>query len=412
MREINLIIFAGLVLVCLLSGSCSSGQDYNSRLNSITKPYLFSIAGWELKAISQEINQWIFSGQEESNDEVQIVIEYYNSAKQIKTLKSEIELTNAENREDTLGSLEEELIKLQEQNTALKGRVERIIEKQIRKTLVQQDIYNPLTEININFPPVNLRLEQLPCVLVISPRDRIESIREITLKPSLTIEERVNIENRADELGISSLVVEIGGVATYPQLIDSEASLRFTLDTAVEEWVHQYLAFKPLGFRYVLDLTGISRNYEIATMNETLAGMVSKEIGSMVYENYYSEYDDGNGQVLESEFDFNQEMREIRKAVDGYLARGEVETAEDFMEQKRQYLVSIGYYIRKLNQAYFAFHGTYADKPSSVSPIGLELKELRNQSASLKDFLDAAAAMTSRQDLIDNVRENTAGNEN
>jgi len=58
-----------------------------------------------------------------------------------------------------------------------------------------------------------------------------------------------------------------------------------------------------------------------------------------------------------------------------------------------------GYYIRKLNQAYFAFHGTYADSPTSVSPIGAELEKLREQSLSLKDFLNKAATITSRQHL-------------
>ena len=69
------------------------------------------------------------------------------------------------------------------------------------------------------------------------------------------------------------------------------------------------------------------------------------------------------------------------------------------MEEKRQYLASQGYYIRKLNQAYFAFYGAYSDKPAFISPIGLELKELRNRSASLKDFLNTVATMKSRQDL-------------
>ena len=96
-------------------------------------------------------------------------------------------------------------------------------------------------------------------------------------------------------------------------------------------------------------------------------------------------------------------MREIRRKVDEYLARGEIEQAEEFMEQKRQYLASKGYYIRKLNQAYFAFHGTYADRPASISPIGLEIKQLRDKSASLKDFLDTVAAMTNSQDLKSSV---------
>jgi len=75
------------------------------------------------------------------------------------------------------------------------------------------------------------------------------------------------------------------------------------------------------------------------------------------------------------------------------------------MKQKRQYLATKGYHIRKLNQAYFAFYGTYADRPTSISPIGPELKELRSQSTSLKDFLENVAAMTSRQNLIDSLKK-------
>ena len=97
-------------------------------------------------------------------------------------------------------------------------------------------------------------------------------------------------------------------------------------------------------------------------------------------------------------------MREIRRAVDNYLAQGEIEQAEELMEAKQQYLATQGYHIRKLNQAYFAFYGAYADRPASVSPIGVELKKLRSQSASLKDFLEIAAAMTSRQDLAESVK--------
>ncbi|GAI83609.1 unnamed protein product, partial [marine sediment metagenome] len=69
-----------------------------------------------------------------------------------------------------------------------------------------------------------------------------------------------------------------------------------------------------------------------------------------------------------------------------------------------------GYYIRKLNQAYFAFHGAYADQPTSIDPIGVELRELRNKSASLKDFLETVSDMTSRQELSDALNEVVAGN--
>ena len=405
------IIFTGLLLAYLLGSSCLPSQDFDIRLKSIVKPHLFNIAGWESRAIPQEVNQWIFNRQEKIDDEIQVVTEYFSSTERIKTLKSAIAAANAGNAESVLASLEAELNGLQEQKIALESMVEKIIEKiiekQIRDTLTQQGIYNPIIGLKVGFPPVNFKLEKPPYLLVISPRDRIESMREITLKPSLILDEIEDVEARVDELEVSSLVVSLGGLgATYPTLVTNETSLQSTIETAIEEWLHQYLVFKPLGFLYLLDLAGLSRNYEIATMNETLTGMVSKEIGLIVYEKYYSEYKNGvnQNQVMEPGFDFNREMREIRKAADNYLAQGEIEQAEEFMEQKRQYLTSMGYYIRKLNQAYFAFHGTYADRPAFISPIGIELKELRSRSASLKDFLNTVASMTNSQELEDSIK--------
>jgi len=361
------IIIISLLLSSLLGSGCASGQDFNARVNRIVEPHTFGVAGWEVNTILQEMRQWLSGSEEEEiGNEVRVVIDYFNS---------------------------------EERDSTLAGSVEEIIKKQIRDTLTQQGIFNPVTEGEFTFPPVNFRLEGLPYLLVISPRDRIESAREIVLEQTLNAVQKEAIETEVDGLGVSSLVVNIGGIATYPALVDKGASLRPTIDTIVEEWLHHYLVFTPLGFRYLLDVSGISRNYEIATMNESLAGMVSKEIGYLVYQDYYSGYEKEVEPESESKFDFNGEMREIRKTVDAYLARGEIEQAEEFMEQKRRYLVSKGHNIRKLNQAYFAFYGTYAHSPAFISPIGLELKELRKRSGSLKDFLDTVAAMTSRQEL-------------
>lgn len=243
---------------------------------------------------------------------------------------------------------------------------------------------------------------------MVSPRERIERIREIRLRQDITMKEIEDIEADIDGLGVSSLVVGLGGIATYPAFVSSDAGLRFAINTAIEEWLHQYLFFKPLGFLYALDLIGISKNYEIIIMNETMASMTSKEIGDILYQEYYSQYFNESNQVkasgaTETEFDFYKEMRGIRTTVDEYLAQGEIEKAEEFMEQKRLFLTSKGYYIRRLNQAFFAFYGTYADSPTSVDPIGVELRTLREQSASLSDFLNTVAAMTSRDGLIDSI---------
>ena len=399
-----------LLLVSLLGASCTPGRDFDIRLSSIVKPYRFSLLKWEFKTMPYEAKQWLFGKHGKIDDQADTVAEYFSLVERIRSLESEIEAINTDNRQDDLASLEAELNRLQEQRMALDSKVERIIASQIKEVLAQQGIFNPMDKyirLKVRIPPLDFRLEKSPHLLVISPRDRIESMREITLQQNLSLEKMESIESRVDKLGVSSLVVELSGLgATYPTFVANNAGLRFTIDTATEEWLHQYLAFKPLGFLYLLDLTGVARNYEIATINETLASMVSKEIGSIVCQKYYPRYGDcaHREPAAEPEFDFNREMREIRRAVDKYLAQGEVEQAEEFMEQKRQYLVSMGYQIRKLNQAYFAFHGTYADRPTSISPIGVELRQLRQQSASLKDFLNTVATMTSRQELSDSIK--------
>jgi hypothetical protein len=217
------------------------------------------------------------------------------------------------------------------------------------------------------------------------------------------------VESSVDKLNVSGLVVQIGGLgATYPAFVVDNSDLRFTLDTAAHEWLHQYLVFKPLGFRYALDLLGISKNYEIGTINETVASMFGREVGALTYDRYYSQYESpSENQIVippvSPGFDYNDTMRGIRKTVDDYLAKGQVDTAEQHMKQMQQLLASNGYYIRKLNQAYFAFYGTYADGPTSVDPIGEQIRLLRKHSGSIKEFIVAASSFTSSEDLSKKV---------
>ncbi len=407
--KIRRVLLLGVLLASLFSLSCTTDRDFDNRLKAITMPFHFSTAGWELNVVLDSVRDAFAGGDKETGGDVSKVIEFSSSVERIRTLKSEIEIIKSGNRQGDLTSLEAELNDLQQQSAVLESAVEMTLERQIREALSQEGIFNPIdkfVKLKVGFPPLNFKLEKPPHFLVISPRDRIESIRGIALRQVMSREEMEDIEARADELNVSSLVVGLGGFAgTYPSLVTNEADLLFIIDAAAEEWLHQYLVFKPLGFQYTLHLMGISPNYEIATMNETVAGIVSKEIGSIVYKKYYDR-DENTTQPGKAGtgFDFNREMRDIRRTVDDYLARGEIDDAEEFMEQKRQFLAANGYYIRKLNQAYFAFHGVYADKPTSISPIGKELKALRSQSESLKHFLETAAVMTSRQDLIDSLK--------
>jgi predicted nucleic acid-binding Zn-ribbon protein len=397
-QKIRLIAMGCLLLAAIVNTSCANTATFDRQLDLIAGPYKFSIALWELNAIPRAVYEVVSNNRAPVDDEVETVMRYFSITGQISRLELEI---NSGSGEEGLAALQAELEELQQQKTELTGTVERIIGRQIREALVAEGIYNPMLGVNINFPPLSFVLEEPPLLLVVSPRDRIESTWEITLKPGTSLEEIENIEADVDGLDVSSLVVELGGFGgTFPNFVSDRGSLKFTVETAAEEWLHQYLVFTPLGFSYLLDATGISPNYEIATINETVAGMISEEIGARVLAKYYPDYGTAQGDE-----EFNRQMREIRRAVDDYLARGEIEPAEAFMEERRQHLESRGYYIRKLNQAYFAFYGTYADSPTSISSIGAEMRELRERSTSLKDFLDTASGINSRKDLQRSIEQ-------
>ena len=72
------------------------------------------------------------------------------------------------------------------------------------------------------------------------------------------------------------------------------------------------------------------------------------------------------------------------------------------MEQRRQLFVEHGYALRKLNQAYFAFYGSYAtgEGVGAENPVGRELAGLRRASGSLKGFLDNIAYVSNFKEYL------------
>jgi hypothetical protein len=159
----------------------------------------------------------------------------------------------------------------------------------------------------------------------------------------------------------------------------------------------------------------------LRTINETAASIAGNEIGLALVTRYYPELAPAPPPPPQEEpapsdepapepvFSFNAEMRLTRMRVDELLAEGKVEEAEAYMEERRQFLWENGYHIRKLNQAYFAFYGAYADEPGGAAgedPVGAAVRDLRLQSASLADFLNRISWMTSFDQLKRAVLEN------
>jgi hypothetical protein len=250
-----------------------------------------------------------------------------------------------------------------------------------------------------------------PLALIVSPRNRIEQITNISVLPTLTLDEQIKLEDDvARSLDVSTLVVPIGGVGVYPTMVMETTDLRWVLNTIAHEWTHNYLTVRPLGLNY-------STTPELRTMNETTASIVGDEVGNYVVKKYYPELyvpppppstaqnntpPPTPNPNTPPPFDFRAEMHETRVHADELLAQGKIKEAEDYMEQRRQLFWQNGYLIRKLNQAYFAFHGAYADVPGGAAgedPVGPAVRALREESPSLADFVNRIAWMTSFDEL-------------
>ncbi len=361
-------------------GCIASSHDSEKEIHSITDPYEFSIAEWEFNSLTHEMWESLKPAHGAQIDDAEIVKQYFASIHTDETKRTELE-----------------------------DEAEKILSLQIREALLVEGIANPLDAylpLKAVFPPVNFEFESPPCLLIVSPRHEIKLLRRTTLKPDIIMENRESIESEVDALGYSSLVARLGGVGfTYPTMVYQTSDIRRALDVAVEEWFHQYLALQPLGFAYVLDITGLRSDYDIIIMNETVAGIVSKEIGGKVYRKYYAEDEEAILSKDENNSEFEKLMSEIRIEVDGYLDEGQVTEAEEYMNEMRDFLESKGYYIRKLNQAYFAFHGTYADDPETAIRIGRDLQDLRDRCSSLREFLNKVTVMTDQEDIRNTLEE-------
>lgn len=402
--RLGLLIDLIIVLVlCILPPSDQSPKP--TVWDEIAGPYVFSISEWEF---GNFFDKWGYSFEQffipkklSEQESVQRVEDYLSLAQSASSLQDTINRDKAEGNtsEADLKSLEAQLAQLTRQRDSLRDQVEAIVEGQISSVLTDAGLSKTIDFIgkfNLLFPPVDFEFQEEPNVLIVSPRDKIELTKTILLSPDLSLEQIEGIENKVQGIDMSGLVERVGGVATYPSIIPQDDSLQYLLSTVAHEWLHHYFYFHPLGRNYWA-------NYDMTSINETAADIGGDEIGQLVYQRYYSQpVNEPVSPAAPSQpaFDFNKEMKQIRVTVDQYLAQGQIEEAEQYMEQMREYLAQNGYYIRKLNQAYFAFNGSYSDQPGSVSPIGGYLEELRQGSPSLGDFIKTVSGISSYGQLL------------
>jgi hypothetical protein len=408
----------GLAVLALVLWVPGAERQERDPLTRVSGPFHFNLASWEFKNLPQrwwyQLTQGFRQPDPTSPASLQKVTRYFDLAERIGELERKLEEVHS-----GLGAAEEEkqvrqeLEQLRKQRDKLKGDVEFIIERLITNVIAEEGLTSSFLWFEYVWPPVDFTFDRLPRVLVVSPRDRIEQLRTQLLTTDMSLDKIEQLEQQVEGQNLSALVESLGGVATYPAIVRNTSALASALSLAAHEWMHHYLFFKPLGSNY-------GSSDKMTTINETVANIWGDEVANLLLCRYWDRCpqpqpdgpSEGTQETNNKGFSFAREMRSIRLKVDELLAEGKVEEAEAFMEERRRFLAEHGYFIRKLNQAYFAFHGSYADTPTSVDPLGEQLKALRRQSASLGEFIRTVRDISSFEEYQEKVLPLVEGDTN
>ena len=409
-----------LALLLALTVLASGQGDYRpSAVDLAVDPYRYSIVAWELghlpdKWVRQMGSLWPGRAELTRAERAAQVREFFAQGLEQRRLESRLrQLELAGTSQDAgrlpspdaaldIAAIAAQIELIRERRRKLLPEVEATIEAELTLALQQESIVAPWGSV---FPPVDTVFGSPPNLLVLSPRDRIYRQQATLLRPGLSDAVKEGIEEQALRSANLSAVVEgTGGLSVYPSVVLDTVGLRYALEIVAHEWVHHWLFFRPLGRNF-------QSSPELLTLNETAASIAGAELGDRAFaalsgppatpHQFTPDAPEESLDTAPAGFDFTAEMRQTRRRAEELLAAGRIEAAEAYMEERRRQFVARGYNIRKLNQAYFAFHGSYATGPGSVSPIGEQLSELRRRSPSVKDFLETVAQFGSYREFLE-----------
>jgi hypothetical protein len=400
--------------ILLTGSSLIAPTSTTGAARQYTRPYEFDFGIWTMNALGVKLGQASLNSPLyiTQDNRRQIMTDYLELVDTILADENKLSMYYTDPSINDPGStsapVRAELAALYKRQGQLAPLAESVLQEQVSAILAELG----LTTGGQPIPPVLFHITPLPYNLVISPRDKIQEDASVSLNPNLPVDKQTELEGKVDAgLDVSSLVVPVGGIGTYPTMVERSTSLDWLSDTVAHEWVHNWLTMRPLGMNY-------ESGPEVRTMNETTASIAGSEISALVFQRYYPELAAQYGlpadaialmkSPIKADFDYRAEMHITRVHVDELLAAGKIEEAEAYMEQRRQVFWDNGYAIRKLNQAYFAFYGAYADVPGGAAgedPVGPAVRALRARSNSLTVFLKTIAKMTTFQQLQDSLAQ-------
>ncbi len=401
-----------MVSVLLLSMITRSGVDpldQKEQIRAYSRPYEFDYVSWTLSALIRKGSQASLGVDRVMplSEGRQLVFDYLELKNRTNQLSSQLSSIiadpNQADREIREAEVREELDRETSRRESLAPFVEQILQSQLNQALVELD----LTLGGQLIPPVLFRSEPNSYALILSPREEIRQEANIMLIRGISLDEIIDLETSIEEeLELSALVVGIGGVGLYPSMVIESGNLDWLVHVISHEWTHNFLSMRPLGLHY-------AASPELTTINETIADLSADAIQQMTFALFYPELlpeeeppapsQDPEPEVVEEiqspgppPFDFRAEMHLTRLEVDRLLAEDRIDEAESYMEERRIFFWENGYQIRRLNQAYFAFHGSYAADPGGAASeegvdLGQELRDLRGRTPSYREFMRLVA---------------------
>lgn len=414
--KIRLAAWNILLLLGLLLAQQRSEYDMTDpveRVRAYTRWQEFDYVTWTIDALKKKweqssINVWRYMNEDQQRDAVLAYLDLIDRFNQVENEITSI-YANPDITDKTLAAAD---------LLTIRSQLEFNIQRQaaLAESVLQRQISVVLAEMGLSlggqpFPPPLYHVTPLPDALIVSPRKVIQQDADISIEPGLSLDHIDLLEQEVEKgLDVSALVVPIGGIGIYPTMVISTSDLSWLVEVISHEWIHNYLTLHPLGALY-------NSSPELRTINETTASLAGKEIGEAVLRRFYPEYlppppapvpqeeltpPSVRNKEERVQFNYQAEMRETRVTADALLAEGKIEEAEAYMESRRQTFWDNGYRIRRLNQAYFAFYGAYADVPggaAGVDPVSAAVRMLRAESLSLADFIRQISWVTSFERL-------------
>ena len=367
----------------------------------IVKTRKFSIFQWELctwwEIITGRTRRGKINLPLSQAEQQDMVVHYCDLAQQEQRLFGLLEQQSTNEGQEELA---QNLFECRGNVKALRPCAEHILARDVQHAFQEEGIFNPWNIGSIFFPPLLFRLERPPYLLVVAYRDRMERKAMLLLKQPLAPDEIERIEHSIEASGYSAIVTPVGGFGTYPCLVNPGSLLK-TINTIAHEWVHNYLTLRPLGIRYAWWIFTKQGNQDIISLNETVAQIAGDEIGNKVLAACYPSHIPPFAPPLVSSVarvkPLQEELGATYHLIEQHLAQGNIEIAEQMMEEYAAKLRGQGYAIRKMNQALLAFYGVYAATPAfqdARGSIGEKLLTLRENSPSLKAFLSDVSGVT------------------